>query len=504
MVAKSVIEIDIQDEKFKAFQAAFEKYQKILDEQSKKWEQVNKNFDALNKKQKDFNKSVQDGLKGLKEVASLSGTVARNMASAAFSAAKFIAFGAIGGGFGLGGLAASASDYRKQAQGLGISTGQLRAANLAYGRVFNPESALTNIADIRNDLTRQQILTRLGGGQNQSPADQLSTVFRNAVQQFKAGGQTKQFAEATGLTQIFSLEDLRRGANMTAKELAELDKQFAKYSNDLAVADADSKAWQDFWYQLRKAGNTIETSLIKNLTNLTPELIKLSDAVGKAIDDFLSSKEFKNAIQDFISYISSPDGKQAISDFFEGIKAIAQLIGSVVGAIPDVKRGLTIAGNNLFGGGNDTKTALQYFMDQGFNKTQATGLVANLYAESGLNPKAVGDKGQAVGIGQWHPDRQAIFEKQFGKKLKDASFQEQLEFIVYELTHSEQKALSKFQSAKTVEDAVKAGLAYERPANYEKELKHRTDIANNIQVKVFNNTGNNAVATAAALPGGVN
>ena len=56
MAVKSVIEIDVHDEKFKAFQASFDKYQKTLDLQQKRWAEVNKTFDQINKKQKDFNK----------------------------------------------------------------------------------------------------------------------------------------------------------------------------------------------------------------------------------------------------------------------------------------------------------------------------------------------------------------------------------------------------------------------------------------------------------------
>jgi predicted nucleic acid-binding Zn-ribbon protein len=501
MVAKSVIEIDVNDESFKRFQQAFDRYQKILDQQSKKWEQVNKSFDAINKKQKDFNKSISDGTKGLKDAAYTTGTIARNMASAALSAAKWVAFGAVGGGFGLGGIAASASDYRRTAQGLGVSTGQLRAANVGFGRYINPESTLGNIADIASDVSRQQILARLGAQPGQNAAQNLPSIIQNAVGQFKAGGQSKQFAEALGLTQVFSLEELRRLASLNEQELQKVIAQYKKDAEALKVDDADSRAWQDFWVALKRAGNTIETSLIKNLAPLTPKLQELSEAVSNAIGNFLSSKDFKKSIDDFIGYLNSPEGKQAISDFFEGIKIIAAFIGKTFGAIPEVKRGLTIFGQNVFGGGASTNQALQYFMDAKLTKNQATGLVANLYAESGLNPTAVGDSGKAYGIAQWHPDRQAEFERVYGKSIKGSSLQEQLNFVAYELQHKEKNALEQLLKAKTTDEAVKAGLAYERPANYSKELSRRTEIANSIDVKVFNNTGGNAIATVQAMPG---
>jgi len=501
MVAKSVIEIDVNDQKFKAFQQAFDRYQKILDQQSKKWEQVNKAFDNINKKQKDFNKSVQDGSKGLKDAAYTTGTIARNMASAALSAAKWLAFGAIGSGFGLGGIAAAASDYRRQAQGLGVTTGQLRAANIGFGRYINPEATLGNIAEIQSDASRRQILARLGAQPGKNAAENLPQIIQGAISQFKAGGQTKQFAEALGLTQVFSLEELRRLASLNEQELQKVIAQYQKDAKALEISDESSRQWQDFWVALKRAGNTIETSLIKNLVTLTPKLEELSVAVAKAIDDFLSSKQFKDALDDFIGYINSPEGKQAMADFFEGLKDLASFIGTIVGKVPEVKRGLTIAGQNIFGGGASTHQALQYFLDAKLSKNQATGLVANLYAESGLNPAAVGDSGKAYGIAQWHQDRQDEFKRVYGKDIRGSSLQEQLDFVAYELQHKEQAALRQLLKAKTTDEAVKAGLAYERPANYEKEYKHRTEIANSIEVKVFNNTGGNANTTASAMPG---
>ena len=170
---------------------------------------------------------------------------------------------------------------------------------------------------------------------------------------------------------------------------------------------------------------------------------------------------------------------------------------------------MTIAGNNIFRGGDATKSSLQYFIDQGLTKNQATGLVANLYGESGLNPEAKGDlniktgKYEAYGIGQWHPDRQAEFARVFGHDIRTSTMQEQLDFVTYELTHKESAALKELQKSSTVGEAVKAGLSYERPdpSKYESNFSKRMEIASKIEVKVNNNTGGNAVVTANALPG---
>jgi hypothetical protein len=500
MATKSVIEIDILDEKFKSFQQAFEKYQKAVKDMPADWQKVNKTLNDIDGSQKKMNKSLSDNGKALKDVAFQTGVIAKNLASSAVSIAKWVALGAIGSGFGLGGIAASASDYRKRAQGLGISTGDLRGANVTLSRYINPESTLSNIADIKSDLTRQQILGRLGGAANQTPAEMLPNLLRNAVSQFKQGGQTQQYAEALGLTQVFTLEELRRLASLSEKELSDTISDFEKIRNKLKVSDADSKAVQDFYVNLKLAGQEIETTLIKAIAPLSAQFSEISRVI---------TEELSKSITEFANYLSSPEGKQAISDFFEGIKIVAEFIFTTFGKVSDVKRGLTIAGNNIFRGGDATKSSLQYFIDQGLTKNQATGLVANLYGESGLNPGAKGDlniktgKYEAYGIGQWHPDRQAEFARVFGHDIRTSTMQEQLDFVTYELTHKESAALKELQKSSTVGEAVKAGLSYERPdpSKYESNFSKRMEIASKIEVKVNNNTGGNAVITANALPG---
>lgn len=494
MATKSVIEIDILDDKFKSFQQAFEKYQKAVKGMPADWQKVNTTLNNIDASQKKMNKSLSDNSKALKDVAFQTGVIAKNLASSAISIAKWVALGAIGSGFGLGGIAASANDYRRKAQGLGISTGDLRGANVTLSRYINPESTLGNIADIKADLTRQQILGRLGGGANQSPAEMLPNLLRNAVSQFKQGGQTQQYAEAMGLTQVFTLEELRRLASLSEKELSDTIADYERIRNRLKVTDADSKAVQDFYVNLKLAGQEIETTLIKAIAPLSGQFSEISKVI---------TEQLTQSITEFANYLSSPEGKQALTDFFEGIKMIAEFIFTTFGKVSDVKRGLTIAGNNIFRGGNDTKSAMQYFIDQGLSKNQATGLVANLYAESGLNPNITGDNGKAYGIAQWHPDRQAEFAKVFGHDIRKSTMQEQLDFITYELTHKESAALTQLQKSSTVGEAVKAGLSYERPdpSKYDANFSKRMEIASKIEVKVNNNTGGNAVATANALPG---
>jgi Phage tail lysozyme len=528
MAVKSVIEIDVLDEKFKAFSAAFDKYQKTLKDMPKDWQKVNaesakateklnKNLQTAVKNQKEFNKSLGDANLNFKNVAKTTGDIARNLASGALSITKWLALGALGGGFGLGGLAAAASNVRRTATGFGITTGQLRGSRVALQRFIDPDAVLSNIADIQADLSRRQILTRLGGQAGQNPAQMLEQVMRNAVAQFRAGGKTKQYAEAMGLTEIFTLEDLRR---MSANE-KEFNKVLARLNDDikqLETPDELGEKWQDFTTALSKSGNLLEKSLINNLVTLTPQLTKFSDSISHALDAFLSSDEVKQKLENFAKYLDSDEFKQAARDFIEGIKDLAQAVITVVSAIPQTMRGLQIIGNKLFGtessqnitavGATAPNKIVAGLMQLGVTNPEAiAGFMGGIYGESRFNPSASNQLGGGhYGIAQWGKTRQADFERLFGKPIQQSTIDEQVRFMQYELQNKESGTLRQLLAAKTREEGVRANLGFERydtnmtDAQRKAELDRRLTYANQIRVDVTSTAGSDITANAKALP----
>ena len=110
-------------------------------------------------------------------------------------------------------------------------------------------------------------------------------------------------------------------------------------------------------------------------------------------------------------------------------------------------------------------TAMKFFLAAGYSKEQAAGIVGNLQTESGrnLDVNAVGDGGQARGIAQWHPDRQAAFAKMFGHDIKQSTLEEQLKFVDYELKNTEKSAGDKLKLAKSAAQAAQlVDKLYER------------------------------------------
>lgn len=127
------------------------------------------------------------------------------------------------------------------------------------------------------------------------------------------------------------------------------------------------------------------------------------------------------------------------------------------------------------GGGDAVGAVVDYFTSKGWSREQAEGIAANIEAESGFKANAKGDGGQAYGLAQWHPDRQAEFAKQYGKDIRNSTGAEQLEFINHELTRGNEKSAgTKLRAATSSYDAASiVSREYERPADAAGESARR-------------------------------
>lgn len=111
--------------------------------------------------------------------------------------------------------------------------------------------------------------------------------------------------------------------------------------------------------------------------------------------------------------------------------------------------------------------AYQFFLAQGYTPTQAAALASNMQVESSGSPTVTGDDGRAVGLFQWHPDRQAnlrAFAQRTG--MDPMSERGQLAFKHWELQNTEGRAGDMLRKARTPEEATAAVVASLRPAGF--------------------------------------
>ena len=124
------------------------------------------------------------------------------------------------------------------------------------------------------------------------------------------------------------------------------------------------------------------------------------------------------------------------------------------------------------------EVAFLFFISCGWTKEQAAGIVGNLMAESGRNlafESATGDGGTAHGLAQWRFERVDKFEDVFGFPLSESSFEDQLNYVQWELTNpksSEKRSGDRLKNADTASEAASiVDQYYERSSGEARGLR---------------------------------
>lgn len=120
--------------------------------------------------------------------------------------------------------------------------------------------------------------------------------------------------------------------------------------------------------------------------------------------------------------------------------------------------------------------SIGFWMSKGYSRAQAAGLAANEQAESGGNPRARGDNGQAYGLFQWHLPRVLSIMRGTGIDVRSASRDQQLQAAAWELQQMGLDShLRQIQGADTA--AAFLTKNFERPADIAGESVRRGRMA---------------------------
>lgn len=408
MVAKSIVDIDVNDDKFVSFMEKFKEYQAALEELPEAWrglahgatdatketakaktegdllakafsegasailsinsglDRLTDSLDRANKSQEDFNKKTRSSKGFLSEATKDAKSLAGHIRDATTSLLSwggivglFTGVLGVGGLFGLNRLAATTGSQRFTSLGIGTSIGALDSTAINYQKALgNPTGTLGAIRDSQMDLSKRWQFQAMGiNNPDQDPAKLLPQLIRNARDIFVKNGSTLQGANAYGLTNFFSLDDLNRFKNMSDEEIDAMERRAQKDAKLLQITDQQARQWQDFNVQLDYSGQSIRNTFVRGLGPLTPQLSKLSDALAGAIDTVLQSPELgkwidglAGGIERFGKYLASPEFTKDVDNFMAGIEKLGALIGKVydwvVGktsiSVADVKEGSSI------------------------------------------------------------------------------------------------------------------------------------------------------------------
>lgn len=388
MVAKSIVDIDVNDDKFVAFMERFREYQSALDDLPEAWrvaavgigesskqtekakgeakelgaefnavaeailtinsgiDRLNANLEDSKKKQDEFNKSTRSA-KGFlsdatKDAKSLAGHIKEATASLLSwggIVGIFTGVLGVGGLFGINRLAATTGAQRFTSLGLGTSIGALDSTAINYQKALgNPAGTLGAIRDSQMDLSKRWTFQAMGiNNPDQDPAKLLPQMIRNARDIFVQNGSTLQGAQAHGLTNFFTLDDLNRFKNMSDEEITAMEKRAQQDARMLQITDKQARQWQDFNVQLDYSSQSIRNTFVRGLGPLTPQLSKLSDALSGAIDTVLKSPELgkwidalARGIERFGNYLSSPEFTSDVLSFMDGVKRLGQSVSRLI------------------------------------------------------------------------------------------------------------------------------------------------------------------------------
>jgi hypothetical protein len=179
---------------------------------------------------------------------------------------------------------------------------------------------------------------------------------------------------------------------------------------------------------------------------------------------------------------NNPPGSHSFGDWLHSILP-PSLGGAPLppGTNPNAPNGVPRTGP-IFGPqtpGGPADAVSRRLQELGWSPEQAAGITANIQRESSFNPREVGDGGQAYGLAQWHPDRQAAFAAWKGYDIRQSSFQDQVDFINHELTEgAEKSAGARLKAAKTAAEAGSiVSQYYERPRDRDGEASARASLA---------------------------
>lgn len=450
MVAKSVVDIDVNDDKFVAFMERFREYQSALDDLPEAWrvaavgigesskqtekakgeakelgaefnavaeailtinsgiDRLNTNLEDSKKKQDEFNKSTRSA-KGFlsdatKDAKSLAGHIKEATASLLSwggIVGIFTGVLGVGGLFGINRLAATTGAQRFTSLGIGTSIGALDSTAINYQKALgNPAGTLGAIRDNQMDLSKRWTFQAMGiNNPDQDPAKLLPQMIRNARDIFVQNGSTLQGAQAHGLTNFFTLDDLNRFKNMSDEEITAMEKRAQQDARMLQITDQQARQWQDFNVQLDYSSQSIRNTFVRGLGPLTPQLSKLSDALAGAIDTVLKSPELgkwidalAGGIERFGNYLASPTFKSDVESFMSGVERLGRVIMKVLGwldggssAMDDIKSGSSFLNNDV-----QTDAGGNHFVKGGISdpNTPAASkwLARHLYSLTGTAP----------------------------------------------------------------------------------------------------------------------
>ncbi|MGH8321581.1 MAG: hypothetical protein ACRESI_06475 [Gammaproteobacteria bacterium] len=388
MAVKSIVDIDVNDEKFKSFTALFDKYHSALNETPEAWQSAGAaagkmndqaqgaaaGFLAMRETQDKFLESLNKTTKTLHRHGTEWNVIqdhARRTYDYVSGMAKFLIGGAIGlgiAGFGLGivglfglrDLARDISDQRNQALQTGSQIGQEKAFAQNQGIVLsNPAGVFQSSVALNSSLNKANPLVSILGinanGDTYHDATALLRAVRNHVRGMSNAAVKNYYGTMPELFQAAGLQfgDVLELAHLRPGELARNTTRGNEAVALLHKSDAQGAAAQHAWSVFQNIFGGLKNAFQQDLLKLLPPTERLLQAIGKDLHMILGSQAAKDVIKEvgvgidkFSKFLLSGKFEQAIKGFESDIQEFINFIQNAGSIISNVSGFTGYAWNN--------------------------------------------------------------------------------------------------------------------------------------------------------------
>lgn len=333
MTAKAIVDVEINDSKFREFHALFSEYQKKLEDMPDDWKKVvdviddagggmnhfaqsskhSKDFlmiaaiqaDAISKAmnratgvQDKFNTKAKDGAIQMTRMEKASKAMHKSIASMSSVLLKLgtMSVSGIGGALGaVYGATSTIAGQNLQARGLGLRIGQTQAFGANFEKFGLGTSDLGNVANAQGDVSKWRAFIAAGLTPQQiqnEDAEQLTYDFARAAsgkyrEWQKSGMPAASMAQAYGFTDFLSQQQLRTGASYSDQQwmLAQNKTLADAKANEINQGVADQAS--DVKAALKSDWAKVLNEFNSQLASAAPELKIMADAAAVAAINLL-------------------------------------------------------------------------------------------------------------------------------------------------------------------------------------------------------------------------
>lgn len=416
MPVRSILDIDLRDEKFLRFKKIFDQYQASVAKLPSQWrgvtqaagaaedefkgmvglvgaiaaatkalEKSESNIERIQQRRMTVGQRLLSGIgdEVKKSTALLGGAeikwaaldritmgVARNVKEATGWLLKWgsltgviSGLAGIGGLFGLDRLAVGAASARQNSFQTGAPTGAIQAFDTNFSRLVDTQGFLSGIASSKTDITRRVGLTGAGLSAGDIAGDTVETGVALLKRLKKIADTTdpalyEQTLSANRINSVVPVngQTLLGLRNTSQREFAGLLSRFSRNQKDFAVPNDVQERWQDFDTTLKTAGRNIDNTFIRGLDPITGGLGHLSESVQKVIRAFLESPNLKKWLTSIDQGLEKFAGYIGTDKFAQDVHGFVDGLGNLVSAVGSAAKWFT----GLFGDDGAGKDGDEY------------------------------------------------------------------------------------------------------------------------------------------------